>query len=745
MDYDEYYELEYQNYYFHEFQDCRISMDKEKERKGNISERAGRQGSVLSSRRSVKDPTPTTFKLLKEAAIENGDIYTNGNGSAFRRSWSERHRNGVLQASREHENGDSSLPPNLDREIDPSQNILHPDITNSLNDSIQDNKKTPGSCWRNLHKELSDGQDSSSATVLQSPPNSSLVLPEEFSEQPNATSPCGANPTVYLFPTTPTFQPSDDFTSPNSKAARKFVAWREGDSGSFEMTPNSSPGAGSPLLWVFHDNPQLSTQLQGLLMSERQLQVSALLEVRMPEGRTKLVLGDISFAGDLENAPHSRVKRCPRGGQCMEMSRLLSWELLLAKKGDTNNEAPTRDRDEITDILLSAETAKLLVRGRSHQTPGSTNTLETVESCFRNTQAKIDVMLHPTRDGNWFPYWESKRRLAPQFRSSGIGYLRLADDTGQHGLSFLSVDGGRSFLSNHGFHHQTNLALAEPQLHDQISPRRKSFALDAEADLATKLARLTDRAVASQERVRLVLELEDCLARLVLENDSKENQACSAVFKALQVCLSELSPNAHMVKASCKCLLGIVHLMDAGTLQTHETWPALADSLIHLLKSSNKVIATEISSLLGSLHSNGHLRLGSMATILANQLGVDADECGEATPKKKSVPPSVVQILQWCLTCLNKEFEEDSMKMEDIASYAKIYLSLCDHRQANVRKVATEGLSTIVLQYSIKEGLVFEGDQCPEISIVSGLKQTNPKLYLQLESFIKSQKANQKS
>ncbi len=39
--------------------------------------------------------------------------------------------------------------------------------------------------------------------------------------------------------------------------------------------------------------------------------------------------------------------------------------------------------------------------------------------------------------------------MAPQFRSRGIGYLRLGDDMSQYGSAFLSVDAGATFL-DHG-------------------------------------------------------------------------------------------------------------------------------------------------------------------------------------------------------------------------------------------------------------------------------------------------------
>jgi len=67
---------------------------------------------------------------------------------------------------------------------------------------------------------------------------------------------------------------------------------------------------------------------------------------------------------------------------------------------------------------------------------------------------RLDVVLAPqVLQGDWYPYWEveSGRKMAAQFRSSGVGYLRLADDMGRFGKCFLSVDAGRTYLADTAF------------------------------------------------------------------------------------------------------------------------------------------------------------------------------------------------------------------------------------------------------------------------------------------------------
>ena len=90
-----------------------------------------------------------------------------------------------------------------------------------------------------------------------------------------------------------------------------------------------------------------------------------------------------------------------------------------------------------------------------------------VEAFFAGCESRVDVILCPQRfrdDGKqpktvvsvdeapYCPYWDTDvppRKLAPQFRSAGIGYIRLGDDMSKNGLAFVSCDGS-NFLSDAG-------------------------------------------------------------------------------------------------------------------------------------------------------------------------------------------------------------------------------------------------------------------------------------------------------
>jgi hypothetical protein len=75
------------------------------------------------------------------------------------------------------------------------------------------------------------------------------------------------------------------------------------------------------------------------------------------------------------------------------------------------------------------------------------NCSQALRELLKPCVAHVDVILDPYHTSlQWFPYWEGARRMAPQFRSKGIGYLRLGDDMSQYGAAFLSLDAGHTYL-----------------------------------------------------------------------------------------------------------------------------------------------------------------------------------------------------------------------------------------------------------------------------------------------------------
>jgi len=61
------------------------------------------------------------------------------------------------------------------------------------------------------------------------------------------------------------------------------------------------------------------------------------------------------------------------------------------------------------------------------------STPDKVAACLHGCSSRVDVILDPSHSQLWYPYWEGRRKMAPQFRSQGVGYLRLGDDMSRYG------------------------------------------------------------------------------------------------------------------------------------------------------------------------------------------------------------------------------------------------------------------------------------------------------------------------
>ena len=228
----------------------------------------------------------------------------------------------------------------------------------------------------------------------------------------------------------------------------------------------------APQLYIAHDNPQLAKSIHSLMNpspppsyhshSEEggtQGQVLVMVESKDCNGLTCFILGEVIYSGSSDSMGCAKrtggEDSSSRGSQCLICTKLHAYRLSL----DT---ARTRLRGDITEICLGTPPAHTegLTQGQGEGVDISSKDRLAVflEPCT----CRVDVILAPLRvDTCWFPYWEGEaipgnsavpppgsRKLAPQFRSNGVGYLRLGDDMSRFGTSFLSVDGFKTFLDN---------------------------------------------------------------------------------------------------------------------------------------------------------------------------------------------------------------------------------------------------------------------------------------------------------
>jgi hypothetical protein len=203
---------------------------------------------------------------------------------------------------------------------------------------------------------------------------------------------------------------------------------------------------GASSLFVAHDNPQLGVSVADCCKKEN---VDILLEGKEDRtNETMFLIGKCSYSGSFDKLSHHSAMR---GSQCLILTDLaavkgsISTFPIKLKDG-----ASASDSECIKELLLNfrdpAGYAKL-----EGKTPCvvDVSTPQLLTKFLSNCSSRVDVILKPiTGRSSWYPYYEGSRKMAPQFRSSAVGYLRLGNDMSMFGTSFLSADGGHSYIGN---------------------------------------------------------------------------------------------------------------------------------------------------------------------------------------------------------------------------------------------------------------------------------------------------------
>jgi hypothetical protein len=194
-------------------------------------------------------------------------------------------------------------------------------------------------------------------------------------------------------------------------------------------------------LYVAHDNVPLGEAMRGK-------KSDVLIETKHSSGKLCFVYGRVGYSGPAGEAPDA--------SGALQLGSRGCWVLSLES-------CHARCVDPATKRRLATFECLSLIEGEA--IPFST--IEDCRSFFRGCTSRVDVVLAPQRlrdDGRppkslvsvneapYLPYWDTDtppRRLAPQFRSAGVGYIRLGDDMSRNGLSFISCDAA-SFLLDAG-------------------------------------------------------------------------------------------------------------------------------------------------------------------------------------------------------------------------------------------------------------------------------------------------------
>lgn len=184
---------------------------------------------------------------------------------------------------------------------------------------------------------------------------------------------------------------------------------------------------------MYHDNPQLTKSVAA------QVGMELLLETSVTKTKVKMLFGKVVFSGTYDPSIVGVRTEQVRGGDVIvaEVIELIEADLSCF---------PHRFADEIKQLQLRGSSGAGINR-----ISGSAVKKQAIEDFFSTCGSRVDVILDPIQHSSgtstiFYPYYEGARKMAPQFRSRGIGYVRLGDDMSNFGSAFLSLDFGRSFL-----------------------------------------------------------------------------------------------------------------------------------------------------------------------------------------------------------------------------------------------------------------------------------------------------------
>lgn len=319
-------------------------------------------------------------------------------------------------------------------------------------------------------------------------------------------------------------------------------------------------------LFIAHDNPKLGQSVNGVLNGMK-ICVESKGTLNNVE-YSYFIMGRVIYCGAVENVETSEGHDFSRGSQCLVVTDLLGYRIDLKT-------VPKRLVGDIMEIDVSGGAAGPFNR-------------EFFRPCITS---RVDVILDPIHSQSWYPYWESMghRKMAPQFRSTGIGYLRLGDDMGRFGTSFMSYDGFVTFLD------EGKSLLSSANLAEQLSASTKSIISGGSTrvhweEIAYLLMSMRDKAgseVKWNERLEKLQTLLSYLTQNAFNWEAQHVGEVSAIIEDhLRTC-----KNPHVLRIALQIVaeLGIRVMklaMAAGNM-----WKSLLTQAVHLLRHSNKLVS----------------------------------------------------------------------------------------------------------------------------------------------------------
>lgn len=504
-------------------------------------------------------------------------------------------------------------------------------------------------------------------------------------------------------------------------------------------------------LWIAHDNPQLGEKI--IYSGPRRME--CMLETKEPGKKdcVRIVIGDIDYSGKVQNSGIGNMHgvESEQGTECIRIRNARGYYV------DHSQVATRLSRDKtVYEFQLGDDNAQILT---------GKNASKSIEDFFKDCHGAIDVILDPQRDsGGWYPQKEARsggRKIAPQFRSKGVGYIRLGDDMSENGLAFLSVDACSSFLT-----------LSEkPKTITPTSVKSSSFATPKPTPKVAARNVKSHRSVRppvestpaddsddeSEDEVQNTVEVLKQLQSADMESNMKWKDKADLIsqlgkgasrqewshvrpqaLQVLQDTLSGKNVNVHVVR-SALIAAGMIGISMGGELVSQNAWKTIMIETMKLLKS--KQCGTVAKTVLAQLHGRCFTLANSLemvthvlglASVATASKGKKSRPSVTETPKPRrvtAITPNNIEVVEWLAETTererNLEVIDPILDTINLNVLIDLFLSHADHRDQRCRKNASDGLVHCILYGATNLGM----EMTRVVRMLSGLKETNPRMW----------------
>jgi len=507
-------------------------------------------------------------------------------------------------------------------------------------------------------------------------------------------------------------------------------------------------------LWFLHDNPQLGDKL---LTTGRTMK--CWIETKDPRNKdcVRVLLGNIDYSGSLDGAGLDGPEIAQNlfiGTECIRIRDVVGYYIdykIIDKRKTQDKSVIELTLKGSKGIILTGENAQLSTK----------DFLENCDGC-------IDVILDPQcATGEWYPFRESisMRKIAPQFRSKGVGYIRLGDDMSKNGLAFLSSDGCKTFFSSMtsfpdltspltGLQPKTPCCVSKVQRRqtpNKKTPKNNMISKRGHGKLSPKDQRRDNKQSKGSEMDNakdLLKQLENSGSNIPLKWDAKasiistlgETISCPSgsqfsgnALTALEDVLSSKNINIFVLRSTIQSITSI-GLYLRKDLVSQVSWRTIFVEILKQLK--NKRVAPEARKALFNLHGRCFTLANTMELVL-QALGLGHSDRPSAVKKgKKSIgkgidtnkkPANQVEIIEWLAIALTKECEMDGLEstldINWLEILSRFFISNISHRDQKCRKHVFDGITHIIV-YAIKQLSISKENA---FMLCGELKKTNPR------------------